>query len=154
MNYDKLFEIFVICDLNVETTLKYLEEHFTFTDILISHNFLDQWNKIRTIYLDCQVIDPRSIDIEPKIGRVKQLVDFLCNENDFNKTYVLNKIIHVITGIYSRIAENTILNSSDNEYNEKLLNEISSINIEHIYDIFNNLFVREHRKKLDLFIYN
>ena len=148
MTYDKLFEIFVINELDVEKTIKYLQDNLTTSNILISSDFIEQWKKIKNIYLRYNVVDPYTINIEPVPANIKKLVTFLCDDNELDKKYVLNKIINVIINIYKKY---NVIDKSYNLYN--ILYRLSIRNIDKIYNIFNNVFVKNNYIMSDILKY-
>ena len=86
INLSELFEIFTFCDFDVPNTLKHLQTKY---DLPFSDEPQKLWESIRMIYLESYAYDPRSIDIMMKKPNIAGLIEFLCAENEFDKTYVL-----------------------------------------------------------------
>jgi flap endonuclease-1 len=87
----KLFELFVLNNLDVEKTCEYINQNQT--GIRISANFVDNWKKIKEKYLTIPVIHPSGINVLMKRPSVDKLIAFLCDENGLNRDFVLGKVM-------------------------------------------------------------
>lgn len=86
----ELFELFVINELDVEKTCEYIKTHCP--KIRVSPNFIDSWRHIKNKYINYPVIHPDSVNMQLKKPNIEKLIEFLCDENEFDRAFVTKKI--------------------------------------------------------------
>lgn len=89
VNVEKLFELFVLNDLSVSK----LYENFELKkEIKFSDDFLFNFERIKNIYLNPDVIDPSEITLCPNEINKRGLINFLCRENEMSHVEVSKRI--------------------------------------------------------------
>lgn len=89
INNEELFKIFVLNDMNIDEVVAVLKK---MGNIRISSNFSEIYRRAIDVYYNSDVIDPSEIKLIPDALNSHEMIDFLCNENDFSKWYVIDKI--------------------------------------------------------------
>lgn len=82
---DKLFELFVLNDFNVPKLIKYLK---TNEQITIPEDFEEIWKQVKKYYLEAEVIDPMTLDLDIKPPNKDKMIEILHQRNGFNKSFV------------------------------------------------------------------
>jgi flap endonuclease-1 len=110
--YEKLFEIFVLNDCNVEKMINYmntenlkLQANGKVIMYKIPPDFIENWKNTREVYENSVVIDPKEIDLTFKKPNINKLIKFLCtkNELDLSKIKCKAKILYENYLIFNKI---------------------------------------------------
>jgi flap endonuclease-1 len=110
--YEKLFEVFVINDCNVEKMIDYMNKENSNLQLAnksimykIPFDFIENWLNTKEVYLNSVIIDPKEIDLTFKKPNIDGIIKFLCTENelDLSKIKYKMKIIYENYLIFNKI---------------------------------------------------
>jgi len=107
-NKDKLFELFVLNNCDMNKFIEYLEyENKESHKILyfIPDNFIDKWIECKNMYMTANVIDPKTIDIMYKAIDEKNIREFMFKTNF--RSDIINHLIKSIKSCYN-VLKNSI----------------------------------------------
>jgi 5'-3' exonuclease len=125
-NRDKLFELFVISQLNVPVFINIIYELNTDKIIYyVPENFLIKWKLSKKIYSNVEIILPSLIDINMKKPQIKNMNNFL-EELNFRED-IINHINESLTNVYNYFSNSIIITKP-----------LSSCSIEHRINSINN----------------
>jgi 5'-3' exonuclease len=109
---NKLFELFALHNLNVESLVNYLQEQPEFYKrVHIPNNFIDSWQKVREYYTSAKVIDPIDIDTDIKLPNLNDMKNLLVGEYCFKES-VVNRLYEQLVQLYEIYMHITINNSN------------------------------------------
>ncbi len=91
INNEQLFEMFVLSGFSIETLIKNIKLTCS-ESVHIPQNFIELWKEIKNIYLESEVINPEDINIYMTTPRENELIKFLCDEHEFDRQFVMNKL--------------------------------------------------------------
>jgi flap endonuclease-1 len=87
--YEKLFEVFVLNNRDVEKMITFMKEENS--QLLLQNkslmykiplDFIDTWKRAKSVYVNSVVIDPIDIDLSFKKPNIEKLIKFLCDDNE------------------------------------------------------------------------
>lgn len=132
-NNIKLFELFVLNNLNIEKTLVYIRENHN--DIHVSPNFLDMWKSTKNIYLNSNVYEPKDINLIMSEPKIKDLYNFLCETHKVNREFVLSKMAELYKN-YNIF--NTVYKNYNKYYNSESFENFRSYQYKYCNDKLKN----------------
>jgi len=117
-NREKIFELFVLAQYNVEIFKEILDilnsNKFSY---YVPENFIEKWKETKYIYIDSYVINPSDIDIRMNKPNYNQLRNFL--ENFSFRNDVIIHISDSLRNLYNYFNESNYIKSneiSDNQW--------------------------------------
>lgn len=104
MELDELFEIFVLCDFCVVKMGEKLEKK----DIMKKEEFINFMTKLKLIYRDAKVINPKELNLTPDKIKKEELIKFLCSNKNMQKDFVEKELNEIEISYYAlkKICEN------------------------------------------------
>jgi len=88
---ERMFELFILNGMSIELFVNNIKQQYG--DIVkIPQNFVKTCEEIKSIYMESEVINPEDINIYMTKPNESELVNFLCDENEFDRHYVLSKM--------------------------------------------------------------
>lgn len=90
---------------------------------IIPQDFKDKWEEIKNYYLNATVIDPLNINFIWKKPDKEKLIEFLCEENEFNKIEIEKKIDYIMER-YNSFNKYNKLEFDSNKLNKNYVSEI------------------------------
>ena len=102
---EKMFELFILNGMSIELLVDNIKQEYG--DIVrIPQNFVKTCEEIKSIYMESEVINPEDVNIYLTKPNESELVKFLCDENEFDRHYVLSKM-HILRKYKSEYLNNS-----------------------------------------------
>lgn len=115
---DKLFELFVVNNFSIEKLVDILKQD---ENVKIPENFVEIWQDVKKVYNHSTFTNPQNINVHMEQPQIKELIDFLCIEHEFDKFFVLSKlkILDRFKSEYDNLIESKLICDNKNVSNEK-----------------------------------
>lgn len=91
LSHDKLFELFVINDLDVIKLINFVKPLINLSNSY-TEQLINTWTKIKDLYQNSIVINPKYIDIDLQDINFNDLCDFLENNIEINMNVIKNEL--------------------------------------------------------------
>lgn len=123
---DDIIEIFALNDMNINKVAEYILQN-KIPDYEIPEDYAKEWAKVREYYTHVEVLEPREIDMAPKMASISEIKRYL-SECNFREDVIIRLLtgLKTLRNLYDNIYKNNTAFTSFASYQVKYHNKSSN----------------------------